>query len=256
MIFRFLSRVGKKQAGNALEKFTQAVVAFDPETASEAQISLMEEQLDELGRRVAQAEQAVRKDHEETKALLTQYDRYMSAAERLETQLPEADDNQRQSLETSLGKLVIELENLQPEIDREKQEDEEAEAFATELREAYDHAAEKLKQAKTQLQQAQRRMEKARLQKQRAEERAQSVRETAGLTSSIGGLQTALGAMEKETEQAEASTRVAELKIDKFGKKEIADDPNIAAALKAAEGKALPETSVKDRLAALRKKSS
>ena len=58
MIWRFLSRVGKKQAGNALETFTQAIVAFDPETASDAQISLMEEELDKLGRRVGQAEQA------------------------------------------------------------------------------------------------------------------------------------------------------------------------------------------------------
>ena len=87
MIWRFLSRVGKKQAGNALETFTQAVVAFDPETASEAQISLMEEELDKLGVRVGKAEQAVKKDHEETQALLSQYNRYMSAAERLEGQL-------------------------------------------------------------------------------------------------------------------------------------------------------------------------
>ena len=151
MIWRFLSRLGKKQAGNALETFTQAIVAFDPETASDAQISLMEEELDKLGRRVGQAEQAVRKDHEETAALVQQYDKYMSAAERLEGQLGAADDAQRESLEASLEKLVRELENLQPEIDRERQEDAEAEAFSVELRESYDQAAEKLKQAKPNL---------------------------------------------------------------------------------------------------------
>ena len=255
MIWRFLSRLGKKQAGNALEQFTQAIVAFDPETASDAQISLMEEELDKLGQRVGQAEAAVRKDHDETAALVTQYDKYMSAAERLEGQISEVDDAQRETLESSLGKLVVELEGLQPEIDRERQEDAEAEAFAAELRESYDQAAQKLKQAKTNLQKAQRRMEQASLKKERADERAQSVREAAGLTSSMGGLQTALSAMEKEAGKAEASTRSSELKIDTFGKKEISDDPNIAAALKAAEGKALPQTSAKDRLAALKKKS-
>ncbi|MBT5871874.1 MAG: hypothetical protein HOH43_00535 [Candidatus Latescibacteria bacterium] len=255
MIWRFLSRLGKKQAGNALEQFTQAIVAFDPETASDAQISLMEEELDKLGQRVGQAEAAVRKDHDETAALVTQYDKYMSAAERLEGQISEVDDAQRETLESSLGKLVVELEGLQPEIDRERQEDAEAEAFAAELRESYDQAAQKLKQAKTNLQKAQRRMEQASLKKERADERAQSVREAAGLTSSMGGLQTALSAMEKEADKAEASTRSSELKIDTFGKKEISDDPNIAAALKAAEGKALPQTSAKDRLAALKKKS-
>lgn len=257
MILRFLSRIGKKQAVNALEQFTQAVVAFDPETASEAQISLMEEQLDELGRRVAVAEQAVRKDHEETEALQKQYDRYLSAAERIEGQLHDesADDAQRQSLEASLDKLVTELENLRPEIEREQQEDREAEAFAAELREAYNQAAEKLKQAKTQLQKAQRRMEQARLKQQRAEERAQSVRETAGLTSRMSGLQTALAAMEKEADEADAATRVAELKIDTFSKKEISDDPNISSALNEVDGLAKPKGSARNRLAALRHKS-
>jgi len=229
MIWRFLSRVGKKQAGNALETFTQAVVAFDPETASEAQISLMEEELDKLGVRVGKAEQAVKKDHEETQALLTQYNRYMSAAERLEGQLQQADDNERTSLDASMAKLIDELERLQPEIDREKQEDQDAESFAAELRQAYDEAAEKLKKSKTQLTQAQRRMEQARLQKERSEERAQSVRESAGLSSSMGGLDTALSAMEKESEKAENASRAAELKIGAFGKQEITDDPNISA---------------------------
>jgi len=241
MIWRFLSRLGKKQAGNALETFTQAIVAFDPETASDAQISLMEEELDKLGRRVGQAEQAVRKDHEETAALVQQYDKYMSAAERLEGQLGAADDAQRESLEASLEKLVRELENLQPEIDRERQEDAEAEAFSVELRESYDQAAEKLKQAK--------------LKKERADDRAQGVREAAGLSSSMGGLQTALTAMEKEAEKSESETRSAELKIGAFGKKEISDDPNIAAALDGTDTKALPQASAKDRLAALRNKS-
>ncbi len=255
MIWRFLSRLGKKQAGNALEQFTQAIVAFDPETASDAQISLMEEELDKLGTRVGQAEAAVRKDHEETKVLVTQYDKYMSAAERLEGQLAGADDAQRETLEGSLGKLVAELEDLQPEIDRERQEDAEAEVFASELRESYDQAAQKLKEAKTNLQNAQRRMEQAKLKQERASERAQTVREASGLTSSMGGLQTALAAMEKEADKAEASTRSSDLKVDTFGKKEISDDPNIAAALKAAEGKALPQSTAKDRLAALKKKA-
>lgn len=254
MIWKFLSRVGKKQAGNALETFTQAVVAFDPETASEAQISLMEEELDKLGQRVGKAELAVKKDHEETQALLTQYDRYMSAAERLEGQLTQADDAGRPALEASLDKLVVELERLQPEIDREKQEDQEAEAFAAELRKAYDEAAAKLKKAQTQLTQAQRRMEQAKLKQERAEERAQGVREAAGLSSSMGGLDTALAAMEKESDKAESASRSAELKIGAFGKQEITDDPNIAAALEAAEKPALPDASARDRLAALRAK--
>lgn len=256
MIWRFLSRVGKKQAGNALESFTQAVVAFDPETASEAQISLMEEELDKLGKRVGKAEMDVKKDHEETQALLTQYDRYLAAAERLEGQLEGVEEGQRSTLEESLEKLVAELERLNPEIERERQEDQEAEAFATELRQAYDVAAEKLKQAQVQLKQAQRKMEQARMKKERALERAEGVRQAAGLSSSLGGLDTALNAMEKETEKAETTSRAAELKIGAFGQTEITDDPNISAALEAAEKPALPASSTRDRLAALRSKKS
>ena len=256
MIWKFLSRVGKKQAGNALESFTQAVVAFDPETASEAQISLMEEELDKLGKRVGKAEMDVKKDHEETQALLSQYDRYLAAAERLEGQLEGAEEGQRPALEESLEKLVSELERLNPEIERERQEDQEAEAFAAELRQAYDAAAEKLKQAQTQLKQAQRRMEQARMKKERALERAEGVRQAAGLSSSLGGLDTALNAMDKETEKAETTSRAAELKIGAFGQQEITDDPNIAAALEAAEKPALAASSSRDRLAALRARKS
>ena len=257
MIWRFLSRVGKKQAGNALESFTQAVVAFDPETASEAQISLMEEELDKLGQRVGKAEMAVKKDHEETEALLTQYDRYMAAAERLEGQLAEAAEDQKSTLEESLEKLVSELERLQPEIEREREEDKEAEAFAKELRQTYDEAATKLKKSQTQLKQAQRRMEQAQMKKERALERAEGVREASGLTSSMGGLDTALNAMDKGTEKAESASRAAELKIGAFGQKEITDDPNISAALEAAEKPALPAAaSSKERLATLRTRRS
>lgn len=256
MIWKFLSRVGKKQAGNALESFTQAVVAFDPETASEAQISLMEEELDKLGKRVGKAEMDVKKDHEETQALLTQYDRYLAAAERIEGQLEEAEEGQRAKLEESLEKLVAELERLNPEIERERQEDQEAEAFATELRQAYDVAAEKLKKAQVQLKQAQRRMEQARMKKERSLERAEGVRQAAGLSSSMGGLDTALNAMDKETEKAETTSRAAELKIGAFGQTEITDDPNIAAALEAAEKPALPASSTRDRLSALRSKKT
>ena len=256
MIWKFLSRVGKKQAGNALESFTQAVVAFDPETASEAQISLMEEELDKLGKRVGKAEMDVKKDHEETQALLTQYDRYLAAAERIEGQLEGAEEGQRAKLEESLEKLVAELERLNPEIERERQEDQEAEAFATELRQAYDVAAEKLKKAQVQLKQAQRRMEQARMKKERALERAEGVRQASGLSSSMGGLDTALNAMDKETEKAETTSRAAELKIGAFGQTEISDDPNIAAALEAADKPALPASSTRDRLAALRSRKS
>ncbi len=256
MIWKFLSRVGKKQAGNALESFTQAVVAFDPETASEAQISLMEEELDKLGKRVGKAEMDVKKDHDETQALLTQYDRYLAAAERIEGQLEGAEEGQRSKLEESLEKLVSELERLNPEIERERREDQEAEAFATELRQAYDVAAEKLKKAQVQLKQAQRRMEQARMKKERALERAEGVRQAAGLSSSMGGLDTALNAMDKETEKAETTSRAAELKIGAFGQTEITDDPNIAAALEAADKPALPASSTRDRLSALRSRKS
>lgn len=256
MIWKFLSRVGKKQAGNALESFTQAVVAFDPETASEAQISLMEEELDKLGKRVGKAEMDVKKDHDETQALLTQYDRYLAAAERIEGQLEGAEEGQRSKLEESLEKLVSELERLNPEIERERREDQEAEVFATELRQAYDVAAEKLKKAQVQLKQAQRRMEQARMKKERALERAEGVRQAAGLSSSMGGLDTALNAMDKETEKAETTSRAAELKIGAFGQTEITDDPNIAAALEAADKPALPASSTRDRLSALRSRKS
>ena len=94
------------------------------------------------------------------------------------------------------------------------------------------------------------------MKKEQALERAEGVRQAAGLSNSMGGLDTALNAMDKETEKAESASRSAELKIGAFGQKEITDDPNISAALEAAETPALPASSSRDRLATLRARKS
>ena len=252
-MFKFLSKMGMKKAEGALESFTQAVVAFDPETASDAQISLMEEGLDDLGRKVAEAEQAVAKDRAETKTLTDQYDKYMAAAERLQEQIATAQEQKQASsgLQDSLTTVVETLEGLTPEIEREREEDVEAEAFAAELREAYDAAAERLKGARKKLQEAQRNMERADQKKERAKEKEDAVRAASGLSSSMSGLDVALSAMTKEADEANAEAAAADLKVGAFGEKKLDDDPNIAAALQGEDPNA--GKSAMDRLAALKK---
>ena len=49
MVWRFLKQYGMSKASDVLDEFASAVVAFDPEVASRAQIKMMEAELRKLG---------------------------------------------------------------------------------------------------------------------------------------------------------------------------------------------------------------
>ena len=84
MVWRFLKHYGVSKANDVLEEFASTVVAFDPESASNAQIAMMEAELHKLGRRLAEAEAEVSREHRETADLRQSYDDHLEAARILE----------------------------------------------------------------------------------------------------------------------------------------------------------------------------
>ncbi len=249
MVWRFLKQYGMSKAGEVLDEFASAVVAFDPEVASRAQIEMMEAELRKLGRRLAEAEAEVRREHQETAALRESYDTYLEAARQLETKLAESPHPE---IEASLAKIVAKLEALKPEIEREEQEDREVEAWRVELRRSFEELGRKLKQSQSELRSARRQMDTARLQKQRAEERDRRAQGAAGMTSSISALSVALDAMNRQTAQLRAETETLQFRAGLFQVERLENDPHIAAALDAARGKSgRSGQSLSERLAAL-----
>ena len=255
MISFFRNLVGVKK-DQAVTSAVEAIVRWDPQSATEAELRTMEEHLDELGRQVAQARMAYDRERKEADAIQSLSRQRMAAAEQLQQRMEiEADAGRKAELERSLATLVGMLEAMAPDIEREEQDAKDAGEFLRSLEETYEQAGQKLKSARSELDRAQRDMGRAAQQRDIAQQRAEAARQAAGLSHATSGLSVALKAMrenaDRDLAQAESANAKAKLLAPTRPEK---DDPHIAAAMNAVTGTGAPQGSLSDRLAALRKK--
>ena len=258
-LFGFLAAFSKKQVQGVGDSLTRAIVAWDPETATDAEIEEMIAELDKITVEAGKAKADFEREQKEADAVRQNYDRYISAADMLEGQMKTAQTSgdlvKASDIQSSLDKLLDDLEQLKPELEREKQEAAEAKEFYDELIGLAKTSADKVKQARNTLQNARRDMQRAEIQKQRAADKAAKAEKLAGLRKDTGGMGVALASMNKQAEEAKAKAVASELKAKLLAPSEVNKDPNIEAALKAAGGSALTlGSSVSDRLAALKRK--
>lgn len=258
-IFPFIRNlIGVKQ-DQVFQGAVDAIVRWDPQGASDAQLLTMEQNLDLIGSRVEAARAAYDKEHKEFDAINSLSHQRMSAADMLQKQVEaEADPSRKAALNSSLEKLISMLEEMAPDVEREKQDVQSAQEFLEALEQSYDQAAKKLKTAKSDLTRAQRDMARAAQERERAEQRAEYARETAGLAHSTNAVNVALQAMQdaaaRDAQAAAVANRKTKILAPSSPEK---DDPNIVAALAAAKGtKIATVTSLTDRLAALKAKHS
>jgi len=252
----FIRNLVGVKTDQAVNNAVEAIVRWDPKSATEAELRTMEQHLDQLGLQVAEARQNYDREKKEADAIQALSQQRMAAAEQLQHRLEgEADPNAKAGLERSLTTLVNMLEEMTPEVEREKQDAADAADFLQTLQQTYDQAGSKLKAARSDLTRAQRDMSRADAQREAAERRAEAARQAAGLSGATSGLNTALKAMQdaaaRDLAQAEAANAKAKLLTPTRPEK---DDPNIAAAMDAAQGRLPGPSSLGDRLAALRQK--
>jgi len=250
----FLRNFAGVKTDNAVQAGVEALVRWDPEGASEAELRTMERHLDDLGRQVAMARQAYDKERREAEQIEALSRQRMAAAEQLQGQIAtEADPARRALLERSLETLVTMLEQMTPEVEREKKDVADAKDFLETLANAYAEAGGKLKNARSELDRARRDMMRAGQQRETAERQADASRQAAGLTRSTSSLNVALQAMHEAAQRdlASADASTAKAKLLRPTRLEQ-DDPNIAAALAAAAGKAPAPQNLSERLSALR----
>lgn len=249
----FIRNLVGVKTDQAVNGAVAAIVRWDPQSATEAELRTMEQNLDEVGRQVAQARMGFDKERKEADAIQGLSRQRMAAAEQI-AQRMEAETNPttKADLERSLGTLVAMLEEMAPEIEREKQDVVDAETFLRSLEETYQQAGQKLKSARAELTRAQRDMGRAEQQRAMAERRSEAARQAAGLAQATSGLSVALKAMQdsaqRDLAEAEAANAKARLLTPTVPEKE---DRNIADAMAAVQGK-VTAGSVTDRLAALR----
>jgi len=234
----------------------EAIVRWDPKSATEAELRTMEQHLDDLGRQVAQARMAFDKEKREADAIQTLSQQRMAAAEQIQHRMDgETDPARKTALERSLSTLVSMLEGMAGDVDREKQDVVDAGDFLHSLETTYQQAGQKLKSARDDLNRAQRDMGRAEQQRDMAQQRAEAARQAAGLSSATSGLSIALKAMQDNASRnlADAESANAKAKLLAPTRPEQ-DDPNIAMALQQVQGKLPAPTNLNDRLAALRQK--
>jgi len=255
-MFTFIRNLVGVKTDAAVNSAIEAIVQWDPKSATEAELRTMEQHLDQLGLQVAQARAAYDKERQEAQHIVALSAQRMAAAEQLQKRLEsESNPANKQALEKSLATMVGMLEQMAPDVDREKQDATDAETFLRSLEDTYQQAGQKLRSARSDLDRAQRDMSRADQQRQAAEQRAEAARQAAGLSGATSGLSVALKAMQdnaaRNLAQAEAANAKAALLKPTRPEQ---DDPNIAAAMAAVSGAAAPAASLGDRLAQLRLK--
>ena len=133
--FRNLVGVKTNQAVNSA---VEAIVRWDPQSATEAELRTMENNLDQLGQQVAQARMAYDRERKEADAIQSLSRQRMAAAEQLQGRMEaEADPARKAELERSLSTLVGMLEQMAPEIEREEEDAKDAGEFLRSLEETY-----------------------------------------------------------------------------------------------------------------------
>lgn len=258
-IFGFLSSFGKEKFGQIGQTLTQRIVAWDPETASQAEIEEMIKELDKITVEAGKAKTEYEREKAEADAAQKNYDKFLAAAELLNKRLEEAhtagNSSQATQLEASLNKLLNELEELRPEVEREQTESEEASTYYEEVKNLAELTANKVKNARAMLDKAKRDMKKAELEKERSAARAEKAEKMAGLRSDSSGLGVALAAMNKQAEDARSKAASSDMKAKLLTPERDSADEHIKAALDEVSGvQPTKDLSFADRLASLKKK--
>jgi chromosome segregation ATPase len=251
----FFKNFGKVKANDIGKNIMEKVAAWDPDGASAAEIESMSERLDKITRDVAEARAAYTKEQREADEAQSLYNKRLQAAEILQKDMESStDEAEKTEISTALNELVNELEEMAPDVTREKEEADEAKAFMEELEELAKIAADKLKTAKKSLDQAKRDMKRAKIREERANDRADQTAKLAGFKEDTDKLGSALDAMRREADKANTKAEALNMKTKLLAPtKAEKENSRIEAALKRASGGSAESSSITDRLAALKK---
>ncbi len=251
---RFLSSFAATKAEDGARGLMSALVRIDPKAATEAELKVMEANVDKAGNLVRQFRQDFEREQMEAAAAEKRFADLLAACEVLRTQIddPNTSEDRKTSLTTSLERAVKKLEELEPEVHREREEAESAHAVLEDADAQYKAMVEDLAQARSRITAAMRDMQRAQIAEDRAKADAERAAQLAGLRANkTDNLGSALQTFEQEAARARGHAEVLKTKAQVLGKT-TDDDTNLTQALASVQTKALPGANVGDRLAALK----
>jgi len=252
MFGRFIKNYGKGKLTDTLGGLRDAIVGFDPEGATEAEIATMEENFDKVNREFSKAKQDWLREKQEADTIEDLYQQRLAAAEHIQQQLDAWPDNADQ-LSAALNQLVETLESMAPEVQREKEEARDAKEVMDDLEATVQLYAENLRTARSQLKAAARAMEKAKRDEERAVVKAERAARLAGLKQNSSILGSALESMNKQAADAWARADAAKHKAELLGPAKVEDNAIVKQALASVSVTSPASSSISERLATLRK---
>ena len=239
-----------KQAKNAI---TQAIVEFDPETATEAAIEQMDEYVDQLSKELAKANQDLAKEKGEADAAKANYNKKLEVANKMQADLDggELSGAQAKRVQASLDSLMEDLENTRDDVALEIEEADDAQETVDSIKEALESAVAKLKTARSDHKRARNEMKRAEKAEERAKRQEENAKRQAGITSGGSGMDTALDAMRSAAAERTANAEAAQTKADMLKPFDATSDDTISAYMDEVDGVDTNASSA-DKLAGLK----
>lgn len=193
--FSFLKGFGQKK----IEQSGEGIIAFlnsvDRDTCTDVQIQLIEDKRDDYGRKLIDAKRELERDLEETAAV----EHSLKQAKSLLLSLKEKYDSGDTSVAEQAAKVNVRLGELQVELERELQEDKDAQELVATLQSVYDALCNKLKEVRGQIQAAGRRLDNAKAK----QERQDLIRAAKGETAAFESMDIIIESMDKEAAKIE-----------------------------------------------------
>lgn len=256
-MFGFMKAYAKTKAEDAGVGVMGALASWDPKGASEADIRVMESNLDALVKKATEAKIEADREQREYEEIQTLYNRRLGGIENLEQRKSDMTDEAAISeIDAVIMEEMEKLEQMLPDIEREKQEAEEAASFKAELDELCKMSADKLKSARSELNSAMWELKRAKVKAQRAEEKAKTTAQVEGITRDMSKMTSALGALKSKAASYEAEAEAANMKSSLLKSSSPKTNSIMEEAMAAAEGTPAKATSMQDRLAALKAKKA
>ena len=252
-MFGFVKKLAGVKAEDAGQTIVEKLVEMDPTAATEAQLRVMEEDIDKLTSEVAKARTEYNQEQKDVDEIITLESQRMKAAEILQAKLEE--DPENADLISGLNDTLDLLEKMQPEIQREKDEAIEAKSFLDEIEGLLQERVAQVKDAKATLKSAARDMEKAKVAKARETDRAKRMGSISGMRDKSSSLTIAVDAMKKRAEKDKAATDASKMKRELLSGSTEKKNSAVEAAMAEASGTTSPSSmTAAERLAALKKK--
>lgn len=245
----FFGLFARKKVGSVMDDLKRLLVEADRDTATEADLALIENKLRDIATRAAGAQSDYDREQKEADEAMANYKRQYAIAENLQHRIDaETDEAKKASLTTSLNTQLDTVSSAKDAALKEKAEADSSKQMRDQYQEMVQQIAARLKTRRTELKAAGMRIDKAKLAVERNADLLESQKIADGITK---GNTTVLDTMNATAAKYEREANAARIQTEALATPVTPVDANIAAAADSVDGKS-NFTDTKSRLDSLK----